>query len=204
MTGTFTRFAPADFGVTTTPLPDEAVWLDIRSDVGRRIRVVSFGLLTVAAAICVAGGLPLILRIAPQDRLLAVAVLARYILPVLYVLWAILYYRALSWLPLALGTDGRLLMLRDKTSRVIASETIGAVYTDGAYLLIGRRLVPLHHLHRDAFDVGRLRAEIIGRLPATAFVRRNALGWRALRAGNHGLILSLLFICLVCLDRATR
>ena len=139
MTGTFTRFAPADLGVTTTPVPDEAVWLDIRPDVGRRMRVVSFGLLAVAAALCVAGGLPLILRATPQDRLLAVAVLARYILPVLYVLWAILYYRALSWLPLALGTDGRLLMLRDKTRRVIASETIGAVYTDGAYLLIGDR-----------------------------------------------------------------
>lgn len=200
----FTRFRSTDLGVNTAPVTGEPVWLDVRPDVVRVLRLLAYTLIAVAVAACLGVGLWIILRSAPRDRLLVVAVLLRYVLPILVVVWAILYYRGLSWLPLSLGTDGKCLMLRDRTEQVVASAAIGAVYTDGAYLLIGRRLVPLHHLRRDAFDTGRLRAEIIGRLPATAFIRRNALGWRALLAGNHGLILTIVFICVVCLEKATQ
>jgi hypothetical protein len=114
----------------------------------RILRVLAYTLMTAAVAACLGVGLRIILRSAPQDRLLVVAVLVRYVLPILVVVWAILYYRGLSWLALSLGTDGKCLMVRDRTERVVASAAMGAVYTDGAYLLIGRRLVPLHHLRR--------------------------------------------------------
>jgi hypothetical protein len=70
--------------------------------------------------------------------------------------------------------------------------------------LIGRRLVPLHHLYLAAYDMERLRAEIIARMPAEALVSRRALLWRAVRAGNHGLILVIIIIAAAGLVKALK
>jgi hypothetical protein len=182
----------------------DTVWLEIRSDSARLVRVVSYTLLASAVAACVGVGLWITLNSAASDRLVVVALLVRYLSPMLIVLWAIPYFRSLYWIPLSLGTDGQCLMLRARSGRMVASAPIGAVSTDGEYLLIGRRLVPLHHLHRVAYDMERLRAEIIGRMPEAVFVTRNALWWRALRAGNHGLILVVVLICIICLEKAIK
>jgi hypothetical protein len=199
----FTKFDASDLGANTTAEAGDTVWLNIRSDVTRLVRMFSYSLVAVAVTACVVAGLWITLQSAARDRLFVMAVLVRYLLPILVVLWAFPYYRSSSWIALSLGSDGRRVMLRARNGREIASAPLSAVYTDGEYLLIGRRLVPLHHLHRDAYDTERLRADIIGRLPPTAFAKRNTLWWRALRAGNHGLILTLLFIGVVCVEKAT-
>lgn len=200
----YTRFASTDLGTTPAPVNSETIWLSMRPDVNRIVRVVCFGLLAVDVAICFGGGLPIIWKFAIQDRYAVVAALVGFGLSILVVQWVFLYYRSISWLPLSLGRNASCVMLRDRAGRVVASAPLGAVRTDGAHLLIGRRLVPLHQVYRDAYDIGLLRSDIIGRLPATAFTSRNALYWLAVRAGNHGLILAILFIGLVCLTAVVR
>jgi hypothetical protein len=204
MGGAFSKFRSSDFGKGGPAVTGDAVWLEVRPDTARFVRAFTYSVLAVVVTSCVIVGLLNTTHIAAPDRFFKIGLFVVYVSPLLVLLWAIAYYRSLSWIPLSLGTDGQRFSLRRKNARVVEGVPIGNVRTDGEFLLIGRRLVPLHHVYRAAYDMDRLRTEFIGCLPHTALVPRNALMWRALRAGNHGITLVILVICMVVCWKALK
>jgi hypothetical protein len=200
----FSKFRSSDFGKGGPLVTGDTVWLEVRRDTGRLVRAFTYTVLAVVVTSCVIVGLLNTAHVATPDRFFKTGLFVVYLSPLLVLLWAIAYYRSLSWIPLSLGTDGQRFSLRRKNARVVEGVPIGDVRTDGEFLLIGRRLVPLHHVYRAAYDMDRLRTEFIGCLPHTALLRRNALMWRALRAGNHGIILVILVICIVVCWKVLR
>jgi hypothetical protein len=200
----FRRFCSGDFGKRGPAVTGDTVWLEMRRDTALLVRAFMYGILAVVVTSCVIVGLLNTTHVAAADRLFKIALFVVYLSPLLVLLWAIAYYRSLFWIPLSLGTDGLRFSLRRKNVQVVESALLGEIRTDGEFLLIGRRLVPLHHVYRAAYDMDRLRTEFIGCLPQTALVPRNALLWRALRAGNHGIILVILVICIVVCWKALK
>jgi hypothetical protein len=193
----FCKIRSSDLGKASPEVTGDIVWLEMNRDTARLVRVFTYAIWTALVTWCVMVGLFGFTHVTAHDRLRMIAFFLEYSSPLWVLLWVFPYYRSLSWIPLSLGTDGRRFSLRGKNARVVDSAAIDEVRTDGEFLLIGRRLVPLHHIHRAAYDMDRLRTQFIGRLPPGALVRRNALMWRAVRAGNHGLILVMLVICIV-------
>jgi hypothetical protein len=198
----FCKIRSSDLGKGSPAATGDIVWLEMQHDTARRVRTFTYAVWAAAVTWCVTVGLLVPPRVAFHDRLRILAFFFEHSWPLWVLLWGLPYYRSLSWIPLSLGTDGRLFSLRGKNARVVESVPIDEVRTDGEFLLIGRRLVPLHHIDRAAYDMDRLRSEFIGRLPLGALVRRNALMWRAVRAGNHGLIILILIACIALCGKA--
>jgi hypothetical protein len=200
----FSKFRSSDFGKGGPAVTGDTVWLEVRRDTARLVRAFTYAVLAVVVTLCVIVGLLNTAHVAAPGRFFKIGLFVVYLSPLLVLLWVIAYYRSLSWIALSLGTDGLRFSLRRKNVQVVESALLGEVRTDGEFLLIGRRLVPLHHVYRAAYDMDRLRTEFIGCLPHTALLPRNALMWRALRAGNHGIILVILVICIVVFWKVLR
>jgi hypothetical protein len=198
----FVKIRSSDLGKASPELTGNVAWLEMNRDTARLVRVFTYAVWAALVTWCVMVGLFGFKHVTADDRLRIIAFFLQYSSPLWVLLWALPYYRSLSWIPLSLGTDGRRFSLRGRNARVVESAPIDEVRTDGGFLLIGRRLVPLHHIYRAAYDMDRLRTEFIGRLPPGALVRRNALMWRAVRAGNHGIILVMLVFCAVACWKA--
>jgi hypothetical protein len=64
--------------------------------------------------------------------------------------------------------------------------------------------VPLNYLFLNAFDRERLLRHIVGGLPRSARISSYGFLWRALRAGNRGVITSVVFVALLTLWASLR
>jgi hypothetical protein len=192
------RIAAEHLAKATSPPPGgEDLWLEVRPSARRLALVVSYGAMTVAIASCVALVMWVATHAGPSRASLAAhgVVVAPLTILALAILGAA-YLRGLSQVRLSLGTDGTCFYLRHSDRRVVASAPIHGTVTNGEYLLIGRRLVPLRYAFMEAFDRDLLAGQIVARLPKSSLVTTATLLWRAIRAGNTGLWALLLLLCL--------
>ena len=114
------------------------------------------------------------------------------------------YLRGLASLRRSIGADGRHVYVRDERNKTVGVAERLEVYTNGEYLLVGRAAVPLNYLFFNAFDRERLLRYILAGLPRSALVSNYGLLWRALRAGNRGVITSVVFVALLALWASLR
>lgn len=191
------RIAAEPLARVTSPPPGGDVWLEVRPGVRRLALVLSYAAIVVAIASC-AALMAWVAAHAGRNRASLAAngvVVAPLTILALGIL-AVAYLRGLSQVKLSLGTDGTRFHVRHADGRIVASAQIDETVTNGEYLLIGRRLVPLRYAFIEAFDPDLLAGQIVARLPKSSLVTTPTLLWRAIRTGNIGLWALLFLLCL--------
>ena len=166
---------------------DSRIWLEILPGTRRLVRVLSYGAIGIGIASCLALATWIATRMG-ADRLATRGHLLVAGAPVVIMALAVCsaaYLRGVSQVRLSLGTDGTRLFVRRKDV-IVDSAQIDSTVTNGDYLLVGRRMVPLRYGFAQAFDRELLARQILGRLPESSLVSTYAILWRALRAGNQG------------------
>ena len=204
----FVRLAPSDLWQGSEgPAPtSDPVWLDVEPLLAKWVRVVSYVAIAVSTCSCV-GIIAFVLgrshASGPWFAPWVYVVLAPFVL-----LWVttvgLMYLRGLASIRRSIGSDGRRIYVRDEQNRILGVAERFEVYTNGEYLLVGRAAVPLNYLFLNAFDRERLLRYIVGGLPRSALISNYGLLWRALRAGNRGVIISVVLVALSALWASLR
>jgi hypothetical protein len=182
------------------------VWLDVEPLVARRVRMVSYAVIALSTCCC-AGAIAFILGrghangslFAPWSYVALVPFTLLWVTTV-----GLAYLRGLASLRHSIGSDGRRIYVRDERNKTLGVAERFEVYTNGEYLLVGRVAVPLNYLFLNAFDRERLLRYIVGGLPRSARISNYGFLWRALRAGNRGVITSVVFVALLTLWASLR
>ncbi|HEY6928022.1 MAG TPA: hypothetical protein VI653_31380 [Steroidobacteraceae bacterium] len=174
------------------------VWLDVRPAARRLARALSY----TAIGIGVVSFLALVTWINIRSaggrvhQMTSLWVVGSPVIILAATICVAAYLRGLSPLGLSLGTDGARLLVQ-RQGRVIERAPLEQITTNGDYLLVGRRLVPLRYGFVEAFDRVVLAQQIVGVLPRTALISTSGLLWRAVRAGNLGVWACVVAVCLI-------
>lgn len=199
----FVRIKSSEFANPSSLYRAETIWLVVRPSIVSLARRASLLLIAFSVLVCAIPIALIIARAADGQRLLAFWHLLIIAAPPLLVIAIGTYVRFLRPLHLRLGTNGEQILVSDEKSNLEESVPIVDVYSDGEFLLIKDRLLPLQYLYNDAFERDKLLKYFIGRMPQTAYIARAALLWRAVRAGNRTLIGTFLLITFAVTWRLT-